>query len=115
LLLAGIVTPQLLSANGVVSVTPALSNNFKTAAKVLTENFDKMKVMTTLRRSISAAGSAPDRRRNQKKGQTGKPSAQKKETFMPHKEWWAVSEAQQTYSRKEFQKQRNNVQIAATK
>jgi hypothetical protein len=96
LLLANIVTPQLLSAKGVVSATPALLNNFKTAANFLTEQFDKMKVMTTSRRSISETGSAPDKRSNQKKGRTGKPTAQKKRTFMTHKEWWAFSEAQQT-------------------
>jgi hypothetical protein len=113
LLLAGIVTPQLLSAKGVVSATPTLSDNFETAANFLTEQFDKLKVMTTSRRSISATGLTPDKRSNQRKGRTGKPTAQKKRTFMPHKEWWALSDAQRTKIREERQKQHNNVRTAA--
>jgi hypothetical protein len=107
LLLAGIVTPTLLSAKGVVSATPALTDNFEKAANFLTEQFDKLKSMTSTRRNVSAAATNPDRKDNQKKGKASKAAASKKKTFMPHKEWWALSEAQRTKIREERKQQKN--------
>jgi hypothetical protein len=108
LLLAGIVAPTLLSAKAVVSATPGLSENFEKAANFLTEQYDKLKSMTSARRNVSAAATNPNRKPNQRKGNSSKATAQKKKTFMPHKEWWALSEAQRTKIREERKKKVGN-------
>jgi hypothetical protein len=96
----------LLSAKGVVSAIPALTDNFEKTANFLTEQFDKLKSMTLTRCNVTAAATNPDCKNNQKKGKARKGATSKKKTFVPHKEWWALSKAQRTKIREE-QEQKN--------
>jgi Rieske Fe-S protein len=57
--------------------------------------------MTSTRRNVSLATTYPDRKNNQKKSKASKGTASKKKTFMPHKEWWALSKGQRIMIREE--------------
>ena len=110
ILLAGITTPALLPAKGIISATPELNDNFERAANFLTEQYDKIKTTSNTRRNISATATNPhsaSKKRPDAKGDKDKPVAKKK-NFMPHKQWWALTDAQRTKIREERQKKKQN-------
>jgi hypothetical protein len=105
LFFAGIYFPSLFAAKGIVSATPYLNASFDNTVNFISEEYDKVKAMTTSKRNVSAlhtndTASSNKRFKSNPKG-AGKDSTsnnnnksyKKDKTYSPQ-EWWALSQDQ---------------------